>query len=92
MYLEIVTPEEVLLSGEVNSVSVPGVMGSFQMLDGHAPIVSLLEEGEVKVDSGSQTEHISESKFSRDKENNLKIHIKGGVVEMNYNKAIVLVD
>ncbi len=92
MYLEIVTPEEVLLSGEVNSVSVPGVMGSFQMLDGHAPIVSLLEEGEVKVDSGSQPEHISESKFSRDKENNLKIHIKGGVVEMNDNKAIVLVD
>jgi F-type H+-transporting ATPase subunit epsilon len=92
MHLEIVTPEEVLLSGEVNSVSVPGVMGSFQMLDGHAPIVSLLEEGEVKVNVGTKLENFSEDKFSRDKENNLKINIKGGVVEMKDNKTIVLVD
>lgn len=92
MYLEIVTPEEVLLSGEVISVTVPGVMGSFQMLDGHAPIVSLMEKGEVKVNGGTKLENFSESKFSRDKDNTLKIHINGGVVEMKDNKAIVLVD
>ena len=43
MYLEIVTPEETLYSGEVESVSVPGIDGDFQMLDNHAPIVSLLD-------------------------------------------------
>lgn len=92
MHLEIVTPEEVLLSGEVNSVSVPGVMGSFQILDNHAPIVSLLEEGDVKVDGGTKLEDFSENKFNRDKDNNLSLHIKGGVVEMKDNKVIVLVD
>ena len=45
MYLEIVTPEASLVSGEVNSVTVPGVDGPFQMLNNHAPIVSLLGEG-----------------------------------------------
>ena len=45
MYLEIVTPEAVLFSGEVTSVALPGIDGEFQMLDNHAPIVSLLGKG-----------------------------------------------
>ena len=49
MYLEIVSPEKVLLSAEVNSVTVPGGEGEFQMLNNHAPIVSVLEKGR-KVD------------------------------------------
>ena len=40
MYLEIVTPEASLVSGEVESVTVPGVNGEFQMLNNHASIVS----------------------------------------------------
>ena len=47
MYLEIVTPEASLVSGEVESVTVPGVQGPFQMLNNHAPIVSLLDAGKV---------------------------------------------
>ena len=39
MYLEIVTPEAVLFSGEVDSVAVPGINGEFEMLSNHAPIV-----------------------------------------------------
>ena len=50
MYLEIVSPEKVLLSAEVTSVTVPGVEGEFQMLNNHAPIVSVLAKGVVKVD------------------------------------------
>ena len=48
MILEIVSPEAKLFSGEVTSVTVPGVDGSFQILNLHAPIVSLLEKGVVK--------------------------------------------
>ena len=51
MYLEIVTPEAVLFSGEVTSVTVPGVNGEFQMLDNHAPIVSTLKDGEIRIES-----------------------------------------
>jgi F-type H+-transporting ATPase subunit epsilon len=43
MYLEIVTPEAKIFSGEVNSVSVPGLSGYFQILNNHAPIVSSLK-------------------------------------------------
>jgi F-type H+-transporting ATPase subunit epsilon len=48
MYLEIVTPEASLVSGEVESVTVPGVNGEFQMLNNHASIVSSLQNGKVK--------------------------------------------
>ena len=46
MYLEIVSPEATLFSGEVTSVTVPSINGEFQMLANHAPIVSLLQEGD----------------------------------------------
>ena len=91
MHLEIVTPEETLLSSEVKSVVVPGVNGSFEMLDNHAPIVSLLQEGFVKIQGDIELEERIERKFSREGKN-IRIKIKGGVVEMKENKAIVLVD
>jgi F-type H+-transporting ATPase subunit epsilon len=49
MILEIVSPEAKLFSGEVTSVSLPGVDGSFQLLNNHAPIVSTLKEGLIKI-------------------------------------------
>ena len=96
MYLEIVTPEAVLLSSEVDSVSVPGVEGEFQMLNNHAPIVSILGKGTIKVYTHStvvDTKKIS-SKFSRDTADNkiLLLPVDGGVVEMKDNKVIVLAD
>lgn len=49
MYLEIVSPEATLFKGEVSSVAVPGVNGEFQVLNNHAPIVSILSKGTVKI-------------------------------------------
>ena len=92
MHLEIVTPEEILLSCEVTSVVVPGVNGAFEMLDNHAPIVSLLQEGDVKIQGDVVLEERIEQKFTRDENKHLRIKIKGGVVEMKDNKAIVLID
>ena len=48
MYLEIVSPEVKLFSGEVESLTVPGASGSFQVLNNHAPIVSTLTKGQVR--------------------------------------------
>ena len=49
MKLEIVSPEAQLFSGEVLSVTVPGALGSFQILNNHAPIVSTLIQGRIKI-------------------------------------------
>ena len=96
MYLEIVTPEAVLLSSEVDSVSVPGVNGEFQMLDNHAPIVSVLAKGDVKVYTHSHAVNAKEisSAFQKDSSDDkiLVLSVEGGVVEMKDNKVIVLAD
>ena len=49
MYLEIISPEAILYQGEVKSISFPGSYGDFQVLDNHAPIVSTLKKGQVKI-------------------------------------------
>ncbi|HLT93011.1 MAG TPA: ATP synthase F1 subunit epsilon [Membranihabitans sp.] len=49
MVLEVLTPDEKLFSGEIESVSVPGVSGKFQILEHHAPIVSALTRGTVEI-------------------------------------------
>jgi F-type H+-transporting ATPase subunit epsilon len=91
MYLEIVTPEETLYSGEVESVSVPGMDGDFQMLDNHAPIVSLLSDGTVKIYGNVELAPAIADKFTKGN-GTTDFKIKGGVLEMKDNKAIVLAD
>jgi F-type H+-transporting ATPase subunit epsilon len=91
MYLEIVTPEATLFSGEVDSVAVPGVNGEFEMLKDHAPIVSLLKEGHVKVHGNIQLEEEVEGKFTKT-DRGVWLAINSGTIEMNDNKIIVLAD
>lgn len=91
MYLEIVTPEASIVSGEVESVTVPGTDGEFQMLNNHAAIVSLLVEGTVKFKGRPIIAAGYENKFTQ-KEGQWLMQIKGGTVEMNNNKVIVLAD
>lgn len=92
MYLEIVSPEATLFAGEVTSVTVPGVNGEFQMLNNHAPIVSLLQQGQVKIDGNITIEEEYESKFSKDSKGKTVLSITSGTVEMKDNKVIVLAD
>jgi F-type H+-transporting ATPase subunit epsilon len=93
MKLEIVSPEAVLFSGEVTSVSVPGIDGEFQMLNNHAPIVSILTKGDVKF-SGDNIVIASEFKYKFQQISNTTYHlsISSGTIEMNANKVIVLVN
>ncbi|WP_439151036.1 F0F1 ATP synthase subunit epsilon [Winogradskyella sp.] len=92
MYLEIVSPEATLFSGEVDSVTVPGVTGEFEMLKDHAPIVSILKEGNVKVaGSNIQLEEEVEDKFTKS-DRGVWLAINSGTIEMKDNKLIVLAD
>jgi F-type H+-transporting ATPase subunit epsilon len=92
MYLEIVSPEATLFSGEVTSVTVPGINGEFQMLNNHAPIVSLLQEGEVKIQGDFTIPENLEKKFSKDANGKTILRITSGTVEMKNNRIIVLAD
>ena len=91
MRLEVVSPEATLFSGEVNSVAVPGANGAFQVLDNHAPIVSTLKQGQVKILGKLNLDSSVKDQFEiSDKETILKI--KSGTVEMNNNQVTLLVD
>ncbi|TKB98599.1 ATP synthase F1 subunit epsilon [Pedobacter cryophilus] len=77
MNLEILTPDKKIFEGEVTSVTVPGALGSFEILNNHAPIISILENGKVVVRSANKEQ---------------KFYTKGGVVEVIDNKVIVLAE
>lgn len=92
MLLEIVTPEAVLLNSEVLSVSVPGINGEFQMLNNHAPIVSLLVNGKVKFKgSAIKIEDEFQDRFAK-KDGEYIFTINSGTIEMKENKVIILAD
>ncbi len=75
--LEIVTPDKPIFNEVVESITVPGTMGSFQILINHAPLISTFDVGVVTVNSGSEPAYFSTS---------------GGTVEVNNNKVLVLAD
>lgn len=96
MQLEIITPEVKVFAGNAEAVQLPGLDGLFQVLNGHAPIISALKEGTVKVDLTSAfevTEKTSDliEKDSKDSKI-IRIAIKGGVAELMNNKLIVLAE
>jgi F-type H+-transporting ATPase subunit epsilon len=78
MTLEILTPEKKIFSGEVYGVQLPGINGLFEVLDRHAPLVSALKAGKLKI--------------LKDKSHTDSFTIKGGFVEVLNNKATVLVE
>jgi F-type H+-transporting ATPase subunit epsilon len=97
MFLEIVTPEAILFSSEVDSIFVPGINGEFQMLNNHAPVVSILKEGTVKVHVHSQEQlELNDLKgkmeVHQDDDKVLTLSISSGTLEFNDNKAIILAD
>ena len=94
MVLEIVTPETILFKGEVNSVTLPGSDGAFQVLNNHAPVVSLLTKGTIIIDGVNTLNNDTHGtkKFSKNEQGRLTLAINSGTLEMNNNKVIVLAD
>ena len=78
MTLEILTPEKKLYSGDVYGVQLPGITGLFEVLDKHAPLVSALGKGKLKI--------------LKDKSNTESFSIQSGFVEVLNNKVVVLVE
>ncbi len=91
MYLEIVSPEATLFAGEVTSVTVPGINGEFQMLKDHAPVVSLLQQGKVKIDGDIAIDEAHQAKFNKE-DGKTVLPISSGTIEMKDNRIIVLAD
>ena len=92
MYLEIVSPEATLFAGEVISVAVPGVNGEFEMLSNHAAIVSLLQQGKVRIKGGVSIDEAYKNKFYKGAKGETILAITSGIVEIKDNKVIVLAD
>lgn len=77
MRLDIITPDKKVFEGEAKEVFLPGVDGSFELLDNHAAMVSALGAGEVRVTGPEGAKNY---------------HIQGGVVEVSNNKVTVLAE
>ncbi len=93
MVLEIVSPEATLFKGEVTSVTLPGVDGSFQILNNHAPIVSILKDGDIKIVANNfSIKKDVAHKFVKVNEQTYTLAIASGTIEMKDNKVIVLAD
>lgn len=77
MFLEIVTPDQNIFSGDISSASFPGSDGSFGIQESHAPMVATLKKGTISVNANGQDHNFE---------------VNGGVLEVNHNKIIVLAD
>ncbi len=79
MQIDILTPEKKIYSGDVYGIQLPGVSGSFEVLDRHAPLVSALKTGMLKILLDNKGKTIS-------------YQITGGFIEVLNNKATVLIE
>lgn len=77
MHVDILTPEKAIFSGEATFVSLPGSDGSLGILDNHAPLITTLRAGVVKLEK---------------KEGVQEIEVKGGTVEVLNNKVTILAE
>ncbi|GHE52364.1 MULTISPECIES: ATP synthase F1 subunit epsilon [Roseivirga] len=77
MLLEVVTPDKKVFEGEANAVTFPGSDGEFQVLSGHAPMISALGRGKLTIKASGKEDVVI---------------IDGGVVEVLNNKVVVLAE
>ena len=76
MKLEIISPSEIMFSGEADSVTLPGINGKFTVLKNHASLISVLKPGEVRYTLGGLE---------------TRVEIKGGLADIDMNKIAVCV-
>ncbi len=77
IYLEVITPEKVLVRQEVDMVVAPGIMGEFGVLEDHAPFLSGIVPGELRFKVGDKTYYYA---------------VMEGFAEVSNNKVSILVD
>jgi len=57
MNLVVLTPDKEVFQGPITSIKVPGVSGQFEILKGHAPVVSALKEGAVRISKSDGSDY-----------------------------------
>jgi F-type H+-transporting ATPase subunit epsilon len=77
MQVEVITPDDKVFTGTAQGVKVPGSKGSFEVLQGHAALVSSLEKGKVRIRNGNQ---------------DIFLQIDGGVIEVQNNRVVILAE
>jgi len=77
MNLEIITPDTTIYEGEAELVQLPGIDGSFEILNNHAPLISALKQGKIKIKKDGKEEFFD---------------INGGVIEVQENKVLILAE
>lgn len=77
MKLEIITPDQEIYSGDASLVQFPGMDGLFEVLENHAPMISALAKGKIKMENKGETQYFD---------------INGGIVEVLKNKVLVLAE
>ncbi|MGA0074348.1 MAG: F0F1 ATP synthase subunit epsilon [Flavobacteriaceae bacterium] len=93
MQLDIISPEATLFSGEVTSVTAPGKDGSFQILENHAPIVSVLQAGQLRIQGFvGELPKSAAALFQKTEKDTYVLSVSGGTLEMSQNKIVVLAD
>jgi len=78
MNLEIINPDKSIFTGEVSLVQLPGIDGSFEILNNHAPLISVLKKGKIKIKDDMGQEQFFE--------------VNGGVIEVLKNKVLILAE
>ena len=79
MKLSIISPDNVLYTGEnVHLVQLPGIDGSFEIMNNHAPLISVLKKGKIKVENKGEIP--------------LFFDVNGGVIEVLHNKVLILAE
>ncbi len=78
MNIEIITPDKTLFEGTASLVQLPGIDGSFEILNNHAPLISVLGKGKIKIKDGNKEPEYFE--------------VNGGVVEVLQNKILILAE
>ncbi|GBF50556.1 F0F1 ATP synthase subunit epsilon [Leptospira ryugenii] len=77
--LTIISPDKILYQGKAQSVILPGAVGYFGILPGHAPLVSQLEMGLIKLHNGNQEFRIAiDGGFCEVQENKIRVLTEGG--------------
>ena len=78
MNIEIITPDKTLFEGTATLVQLPGIDGSFEILNNHAPLISVLGKGKIKIENEDKKPEYFE--------------VNGGVIEVLKNKILILAE
>jgi len=92
MKLEILTPDAKLYHGEVSYVQIPGIDGELGVLNNHAPLITSLGDGHIKIKTDSEPTEILKDRAGEAADFDYAFHVTGGTVEVLNNSVVILAE